>query len=351
MARHRSAVLSPESMAGRFADVAWRHVRRVFGGPLIPYGVKGFEPATGASADTVVSAAMGPYARGLVRRALQLLRPHQWIKNLFVAAPLFFTPEAVSLEAITLVAIGFLSFSAVSSAVYILNDYIDRAADRQHPTKKSRPLAAGTVPIPVAFGLMFVLAAGGLASGFWLASNFGWVLVIYLLINAAYSLGLKNLAIIDVMSIALGFVLRVYAGGVLIGIEPTVWMIACTMLLALFIALAKRRDDVVKGVDISHRQSLNGYTKRFLDIALAITLSTVLISYLLYTVQPENMERLGTDRLYLTTPWVIAGLLRYLQVTLVEEQSGSPTRVVLTDRFLFVVSLGWLATFGSLIYG
>jgi 4-hydroxybenzoate polyprenyltransferase len=246
---------------------------------------------------------------------------------------------------------GVAGFCAVSSGVYVLNDYLDRAADRRHPHKRDRPLAAGSVDARAALGLMGGLAVGGLAGAGLLSAGFTLIVAAYLALNVAYSAGLKRLAIIDVMSVALGFVLRVYAGGALIGVEPTVWIVACTMLLALFIALAKRRDDVVKGMDEEHRESLAGYSRRFLDTSLAVVLSALLVSYLLYTTQPENMARLGTDRLYLTVPFVIAGVLRYLQITLVEERSGAPTTVMLTDRFLLVTVFGWVAAFAWLIYG
>jgi len=280
-----------------------------------------------------------------------LLRPQQWVKNAFVAAPLFFTPAAMSPGAAAKVLAGVAGFCAVSSGVYVLNDYLDRAADRCHPHKRDRPLAAGSVDARAALGLMGGLAVGGLAGAGLISAGFTLIVAAYLALNVAYSAGLKRLAIIDVMSVALGFVLRVYAGGALIGVEPTVWIVACTMLLALFIALAKRRDDVVKGLDEEHRESLTGYSRRFLDTSLAVVLSALLVSYLLYTTQPENMARLGTDRLYLTVPFVIAGVLRYLQITLVEERSGAPTTVMLTDRFLLVTVFGWVAAFAWLIYG
>lgn len=288
---------------------------------------------------------------GIKSPSLKLLRPHQWVKNVFVAAPLFFTPDRLSPGAVLIVLAGIVSFCAVSSGVYVLNDYLDREADRRHPSKRKRPLAAGTIEPRAALGLMGGLIAGGLAGALLLSWRFALIVAAYVALNTAYSVYLKRLSIIDVMVVALGFVLRVYAGGALLGIVPSVWIIACTMLLALFIALAKRRDDVVKGLGDEHRQSLSGYSRRFLDTALAIVLGALLVSYLLYTTDPENMARFGSDRLYLTAPFVIAGILRYLQIALVEERSGSPTKVVLRDAFLRVTVLGWVATFAILIYG
>lgn len=281
----------------------------------------------------------------------RLIRPHQWVKNAFVAAPLFFTPKAVTLDSVLLVVAGVACFCLLSSGVYILNDFLDRAADRQHPVKRNRPLAAGTVPVPAALTLMAALIVAGLGGAALLDLAFAEIALAYFLVNLAYSTLLKRASIIDVMLIALGFVLRVYAGGALIGVEPSVWIISCTMLLALFIALAKRRDDLVKGLGNDHRESLKGYSKRFLDTSLAVVLAALLVSYLLYTTQPENRAHFGTDHLYLTAPFVIAGVLRYLQITLVEERSGTPTRVVLTDAFLRYAVLGWIATFAVLIYG
>lgn len=282
---------------------------------------------------------------------LKLIRPHQWVKNAFVAAPLFFTPREVSTESVLTVIAGFACFCVLSSGVYVLNDFLDREADRQHPTKRNRPLAAGTVSVPTSIALMVVLIAGGLGGAVLLDLGFAKIALAYFLVNLGYSTFLKRASIIDVMLISLGFVLRVYAGGALIGVEPSVWIISCTMLLALFIALAKRRDDLVKGLGNEHRESLKGYSKRFLDTSLAVVLAALLVSYLLYTTQPENRAHFGTDHLYLTAPFVIAGVLRYLQITLVEERSGTPTRVVLTDAFLRYTVLGWLITFGVLIYG
>ena len=293
----------------------------------------------------------GPAPATGIAAVIRLLRPHQWLKNAFVAAPLFFTPEKLSAAAAGRVGLGLIAFCAVSSAVYIFNDALDREADRAHPLKRLRPLAAGTVSLPAALAAMALLLVAGLGLALWLAPAFAAVVGLYLVVNAAYSLGLKHLSVVDVMAIALGFVLRVYAGGILIEVRPTVWIIACTLLLALFLALAKRRDDLVKGVGDEHRQSLGGYTLGFVDTSIGVVLSALLVSYLLYTAAPENIHRYHTDQLYWTAPFVIAGILRYLQITLVEERSGSPTLVALTDRFLLIAMAGWVVVFAWLIYG
>jgi decaprenyl-phosphate phosphoribosyltransferase len=283
---------------------------------------------------------------------LELLRPHQWIKNLFVAAPLFFTPSVLSIETIARVALGFASFCALASAMYVLNDWSDRYADRQHPIKRLRPLAANKVSATSALLLALLLGAAGFAVAYSsLPCAFGHLLLGYVALNFAYTLWLKRIAIVDVLVIAIGFVLRVYGGGFLINVTPTVWIVACTLLLALFLALAKRRDDIVRGIDENHRESLAGYNTSFLDTALAVVLAALLVSYLLYTTQPDNMARLHSDKLFLTAPFVIAGVLRYLQITIVEHRSGSPTRLAVSDRFLLLTIFGWLGTFAWLIYG
>lgn len=281
---------------------------------------------------------------------LRLMRPRQWVKNAFVAAPLFFTPSMVSPGPALRVGAGVLCFCAISSAVYILNDYVDRDADRLHETKRNRPLAADTVSATAALALMGVLLVAGLTGAFALGLGFGLMGAAYFALNLSYSMGLKRVSILDVMIISIGFVLRVYAGGALIAVTPTVWIIVCTGLLALFVALAKRRDDLAKGLGGEHRASLAAYSTRFLDTSIAIVLGALVVSYIIYTTDLENRHRFGTDQLFITTPFVIAAVLRYLQITIVEERSGSPTDIVLTDRFLIFAALGWLATFGWLIY-
>jgi 4-hydroxybenzoate polyprenyltransferase len=219
-----------------------------------------------------------------------------------------------------------------------------------HPAKRMRPLAAGTVSIRQAFIMLAVLFVLGTGGAWLLSPAFGAVATSYFLINLAYSFWLKNVSILDVIVIALGFVLRVEAGATLIHVAPSVWIIVCTGLLALFLAVAKRRDDLVQALGQDHRKSLDGYSKPFLDATLTMVLGALLVSYAIYTTDEQVIARMGTDRLYLTVPFVLAGIMRYLQITLVEERSGSPTRIVLTDRFMMAVILGWMATLAVLLY-
>lgn len=281
---------------------------------------------------------------------VRLMRPHQWVKNAFVLAPLFFTPSVFSADMALRVALGVVAFCLVSSAVYVLNDYMDREADRLHPTKRHRPIASGEVSPLAALGLLATLLGVGFAGAVRLGPDFALLAALYFAINVAYSIRLKQMSIVDVMTITAGFVLRVQAGAALIGVQPSVWIIMCTGLVAMFLALAKRRDDVVKSLGADHRAALMGYTKPFLDTAIAIVLGALVIAYVMYTTDTEVSERLGTDHLYATVPFVLAGILRYLQMTLVEERSGSPSRAVVRDRFLVACVGLWTLTFAALIY-
>ncbi len=291
----------------------------------------------------------GPIAK--LRAIVSLLRLPQWVKNGFVLAPLFFTPQAVSQPTVTSVLLGMLCFCAVSSAVYIVNDLGDREADRRHPEKCRRPLVAGTVTTLEALLLLSALLAAGFVGAYALSGAFTLVLALYFSINLAYSFGLKHRAIVDLLAVSAGFVLRVDAGARLIHVQPSEWIMICTGFLALFLAIAKRRDDLVKDVGTGHRPSLGGYTTQYLDTAATMVLGALLVSYAIYTTDNEVMARLGSERLYLTVPFVLAGILRYLQIALVEERSGSPTTIVLTDRFMIVTIVGWIAVFAALIYG
>ncbi len=302
------------------------------------------------SDETAIAArpASGPLAK--MKAVLSLLRLPQWIKNGFVLAPLFFTPQAVSSQTATKVVLGMLCFCLISSCVYIINDLSDREADRDHPKKRHRPLAAGTVSTVEALVVLALLCAVGFVGAASLSGTFALVLALYFSINLAYSFGLKHWPILDLLAISAGFVLRVDAGARLIHVQPSEWILICTGFLALFLAIAKRRDDLVKDVGTGHRPSLKGYTTQYLDVAATMVLGALLVSYAIYTTDNDVMARLGSDRLYLTVPFVLAGILRYLQIALVEERSGSPTTIVLTDRFMIVTIAGWIATFAALIY-
>ena len=283
---------------------------------------------------------------------MRLARPRQWVKNGFVLAPLFFTPEAMNWGNVGRGVIAVVVFCLIASAIYVFNDWCDADADRLHPAKSTRPIASGEVAPGTGLLLAaLLLAAGAVVSLSALPAQASVIAAGYVALTVLYSWYLKHIAVLDVLIVATGFVLRVEFGGAAAGISLTVWIVVCTFLLALFLALAKRRDDLVKALGDAHRPALAGYNLRFVDTALGVVLAALLVSYLIYTADAGAIAKFHTDKLYLTAPFVAAGVLRYLQIALVEQRSGSPTDLALTDSFLIVAFIGWLAMFGWLLYG
>ena len=285
-----------------------------------------------------------------IKSKIALLRPHHWLKNLFIFAPLFFTPRLMNLSDLLLTLLGFISFSCVASGIYVLNDLLDRKADRLHPDNSSRPLAASLVSVQSAITMIIILLSLGLLLAVFLDRHFSEIVLTYLLLNIFYCLYLKHISIIDILTISLSFILRVFAGAMLINITPTVWILVCTGLLALFLATAKRRNDLVQQLDEEHRQSLGGYTLQFLDVLLIVVISILLGAYTIYTTDPLVMRHLGNDHIYLTAPLVFAGIMRYCQIIYVEQQTLSPTLVCITDRFIRTVVFAWIVSFILLLY-
>lgn len=282
----------------------------------------------------------------------QIARVNQYVKNSFVWLPLFFGYKLKDPLAIWNTFWAFLAFCSASSCVYVLNDIKDIEDDRAHPVKSTRPLASGVLPRTNAIAFMVVLfALTCVISVTLLPNRLIFVIGSYIILNIAYSFFLKHFAIIDVVCIATGFVLRIFAGGISADVQVTHWIIIMTFLLALFLALAKRRDDLVLSAEGHNtRRSIGSYTIEFVSLSMILMGSVIIVSYLLYTVSPEIVKRHGTDKLYLTGFWVILGLLRYMQITIVKQQSGSPTKVVLTDRFLQLTIAFWILSFYLLIY-
>lgn len=283
---------------------------------------------------------------------LKLLRIRDWVKNLAILLPLFFS---LRIDEPRLLARGLFAaavFCLFSSAVYIVNDLKDAPMDRIHPLKKSRPLASGAIGTIPALALLAALLAAGLAAAALFCPAMLPFLLLYFLLNLAYSLKLKFLPIVDVFIIASGYVIRILVGGVVTGTPLSMWIIIMIFLLAMFIALAKRRDDVMicleTGVEV--RKVVEAYNLKFIDVALSIMATVTIVAYIMYTVSPDIVAKFRTDKLYLTTAFVIAGILRYLQLIYVEKKGGFPVHVLLTDLFLLTVFGGWLLTFGILIY-
>jgi 4-hydroxybenzoate polyprenyltransferase len=286
------------------------------------------------------------------RALVRLARPQQYAKNLFIFLPLFFSGNLFHVELLLPTVIGFVSFSLCASAVYVFNDLRDRVEDREHPEKKFRPLASGAVTVNQAWMFLFSLLFPGIAIAFASAPLAGGILLGYLAMNVAYSLGLKHVAPLDVFLIATGFVIRLLFGAALTGIALSQWIVVMTFLLAMFLALAKRRDDVLltANTGAAVRKSIKGYNRQFLDTSLGVMAGVTLVAYIMYTMSEHAQATFGTEHLYLTFAFVLLGILRYLQIALVEERSGSPTAVFLQDKMLRFVLLGWLSLFLVLIY-
>lgn len=284
---------------------------------------------------------------------LRLLRPKDWAKNLFIFIPLFFSGELFRWDLYPYLVAGFFCFCFVASAIYIINDYRDREDDRHHPVKSSRPIASGQVSptTAIVLAVVLVLAGFGLAYGL-LKGKFVFVLGIYFVLNLAYSFGLKTIPILDIFIVAAGFVLRVKGGAVIAGIGLSEWLNIMVFLLALFMAIGKRRDDVVlklqSGRDM--RSSVKGYNLEYLNVVLALVCAVIVVAYFMYTMSPEVIRRMGTYRLYYTCLFVLAGILRYLQIIFMQADAGSPTRILYRDRFIQASILLWIASFYLIIY-
>ena len=281
-----------------------------------------------------------------------LLRPHQWVKNTFIFLPLFFGSRFGDLVILRLTALAFMGFCACASAVYIFNDSMDIEEDRGHPQNRERPLASGEVGRNGAYLLMSVLLVAGVGTFFFLGRDSLYLLCFYILLNVLYSIRLKHVPILDVVVISFGFVIRIFIGSIVSGVPLSMWIVIMTFLLALFLALAKRRNDVLISLESGGRtrKSIDGYNTEFLNSSMMIMASVVIVSYILYTVSPDVQMKMNTDKLYLTAFFVVLGILRYLQLTFVENNSGNPSKILLEDRFLQLVLIGWLALFSWILY-
>lgn len=291
-----------------------------------------------------------------VKTVVSLIRPQQWAKNVFIALPLFFNGSLLDIWCWKQTLIAIIAFSLISSAVYCLNDIVDVASDRRHPKKKHRPVAAGEISISSAYAIMTVLAIGSLASCFLLQSNrtAGLVCIIasYFILNVSYCLKLKQYALIDVFIIATGFVLRLCAGGTVCQIWLSPWIVSMTFLLALFLAFAKRRDDVVirETTGSVTRSNTVRYNLEFLNQTLGIIGTVTIVCYIIYAVTPEVEMRMNSNYVYVTSVFVLAGILRYLQVAIVDMRSGSPTKILFHDRFIQTCIIFWVVSFIIIIY-
>lgn len=290
-----------------------------------------------------------------MKNLIRLIRPHQWVKNLVVLLPVFFGGALLHIESVYAGLVTALCFSFAASSIYCLNDIVDVEDDRQHPVKCHRPMASGAISIAQGYILMFSMFVLSMLSTFLLRQSqleTASVILFYWLLNIAYCLKLKQYAIIDVCVVSFGFVLRILAGGYATSIHLSKWIVLMTFLLMLFLSFAKRRDDVVRMNETGHapRQNTIRYNLTFINQAITITSSVTLVCYIMYTVSPETIHNFHTDYLYLTSVFVLVGLLRYIQIAVVDKRSGDPTKVMLHDRFMQFVVLAFGLAFLFIIY-
>ena len=290
-----------------------------------------------------------------MKKTLLLIRPQQWIKNGFVLIPMFFGGRLLNADDAIASVVTFFAFSFAASAIYCFNDIVDIDADRRHPVKCHRPIASGAVSVPTAYALMAVLALLSALLLFFLPQRAGetaGIVAFYFLLNMAYCLWLKRHAIIDVCTVAFGFVLRILAGGMACNVAVSNWLVLMTFLLALFLSFAKRRDDVLRMNETGEppRRNTIRYNITFVNQAITITGTVTLVCYIMYTVSPEVVSRFHAPYLYLTSIFVLVGLLRYMQLTVVDEVSGDPTKILLRDRFTQAIVVAWIMVFLLIIY-
>jgi 4-hydroxybenzoate polyprenyltransferase len=292
-------------------------------------------------------------ARPVMLSLFRALRPSQWTKNLIIFGPLGLGQRLLDPASLLYATAAFVVFCALSGVVYLINDIADREADRRHPVKRFRPIASGAVPVRTALAAAAILATAGLAAAFALRPLFGVLAVTYLVLLAFYSGPLKHIVIIDVLTIAIGFVLRAAAGAVVIAVPVSPWLYVLTILLALFLALAKRRHELVLLADdaTGHRKSLQEYSPYLLDQMIAVVTASTLVAYAIYTVSPETIERFHTNLLGLTLPFPIYGIFRYLYLVHQKEGGGSPSEVLLSDRPLLLCVALWAVAVAIIIYG
>lgn len=283
---------------------------------------------------------------------IRLLRPKQWSKNVFVFLPLFFDKKFTDANLLALTALCFVIFSLAASAVYCLNDILDRKADAQHPVKCKRPIASGAVSVGAGWAAMTLCALLAVGLTLWLIPDLIWLLLGYMALNVAYSLWLKHVSLIDMLVVASFYVMRVVAGAITGDIVPSQWIVVMTFLLALFLVLGKRRDDVMIQAETGTtvRRGIANYNLQFVNMTLTLVATVTIVSYMMYTMSDEVAARFGSNYVYCTAIFVLAGILRYLQLTIVENRSGSPTKVLFRDRFIQLCLLGWFITFLVIIY-
>ncbi len=280
------------------------------------------------------------------------MRPKQWVKNLLVFAALIFSKNLLEPTNVMRSVAAFVIFCFLSGAVYIINDLVDRENDQRHPQKRFRPIASGRLKQGPAIAAAVVFVGGGMVGGWFLNWRFALVGATYFVMQLAYSLRLKQVVVLDVMIVAAGFALRAISGTFVIHVEISPWLFICTILLAVFLAVAKRRHELMflEGGGISHRSVLGKYTERLLDQMIAVATSATVVAYCLYTIAPETVKKFGSHNLILTFPFVLYGIYRYLYLVYRRDLGGAPEKVLISDMPLIVDILLWLASVVIVLY-
>ena len=283
---------------------------------------------------------------------LRTMRPHQWVKNLFVLSPLIFGMQLTDLRKVALGFVAAALFSVLSGAVYLLNDIIDRDKDALHPLKRLRPIPASRLPVRTAIVALVLLVVVSLVGSFFLDERLVFVSGGYLTLNILYSFLLKHVVFVDLVCIAAGFILRILAGSVAVGVEVSVWLVLCTFLLAIFLGLGKRKHELVVWGDeaAARRRVLSRYRLPHLNMALGVTTAVTTLAYLLYTTSERTVDYFGTHNLVLTVPFIVYGLVRFMQILESHRDEDSPTDYMLRDIPLMASIALWAATVVAIIY-
>jgi len=288
----------------------------------------------------------------IVKYIFLSMRPEQWIKNFFVFTALLFSKNLLNLSKDIDALVGFIIFCMITGYAYMINDLVDLEKDKLHPTKSQRPIASGRLNKTTAIKITTIICLVSLSFAFYINSFFGIIVLTYFLLNIGYSIYLKNIVIIDVVTIASGFVLRVLGGAVIISVTSSQWLVLCTILLSLFLGFSKRRHELILLEDnaTGHRKVLEHYSPYFLDQMISVVTASTLICYALYTMSKDTIEKLGTSKLIYTIPFVLYGIFRYLYLVHQKEKGGSPTEVVFTDKPMIINISLWVIASVMFIY-
>jgi len=288
----------------------------------------------------------------MIKSVFQLIRAKQWIKNVLIFAPIFFSSNFFHLEILAETFVAFLCFCLVASAVYILNDILDIENDRIHPRKRHRPIASGQFSIKNVLLIKGVLLISGLAVMYYLSTQAFFLLLAYYLLNVLYCFYLKKVPIIDFLIISFGFIIRILIGGVISAVFISQWLIIMTFLLATFLAVAKRRDDVFQFERLGkkHRKVVEYYNLDFMDRTISIVASVIMVSYLIYVTSDETKTFYDNNYLYISALFVFIGILRYLQIIYVKQESDAPTNIIYRDHFIQITILLWIISYLLIIY-